>query len=235
MDGEKEYEFVIQWGAETDSSDSEGKITSRSDKIPTKDEILTILPEFTGPIKQTPPVYSAIKINGKRAYDLARQGKDVQMPEREIEIYRLEFLDTLPRNQSKFRVLCSKGTYVRSLGRDIARKLQTTGHLVELRRTKCGIFNLSDKILLENLENMVYGNFRKEFLLPLETSLRGIAVMDVSEEEAAKLKQGQKLSPKSKGGFALAGTLMAAISPDGLAAIVRIEETRISPIRVFNL
>lgn len=235
MDGSKEYEFIIEWGFETDTADTEGSPTESSSKIPSESEIKEILPEFRGKIKQIPPIYSAIKINGKRAYDLARQGQDVEIPEREVEIYALEYLENISENQTKFRVACSKGTYVRSLGRDIARRLATRGHLVELRRTKCGIFDETDKILLENLENLVYVEQRKEFLLPIETSLRDIAVMAVSEEEAIKLKKGQAISPQDKDEKLFANKLAAAMSEDGLVAIVRIEEKRISPIRVFNL
>lgn len=234
-DGEKEYEFIIQWGASTNTDDSEGEVISISDKIPTKEEILDILPIFIGRIKQVPPMYSAIKINGERAYKLARQGEIVAMPEREIEIYELELLAMLPNNQSKFKVRCSKGTYVRTLGKDLASELGTFGYLQELRRTKCGVFSLNDKILLENLKNMVYKEELERVMLPITTSLRDIAVIAVSEGDAAKLKQGQRISPKNYDINHIIGKEAVAMFDDSLVAIVEVEENRISPLRVFNL
>jgi len=230
-DGDKEYEFTLCFGAETDSADCTGNIVAEGGKIPDEQSIKAILPQFCGQIKQIPPLYSAIKINGERAYDIARRGEQATIPEREITIYELDFCG-LRDNCADFKVKCSKGTYVRSLGRDIARKLGTFGHLTRLRRTRCGIFTLNDTILLENLKNMVYV---EQALLPLETSLRDIAVMAVSEVEATKLKQGQALSPVGRiGKFAL-DSLATAVCGGSPVALVRVEERRISPIRVFNL
>ena len=234
-DGEKEYEFVIQWGEETDTDDCDGKVINKSDKTPTKEEILEIIPEFIGKIKQVPPVYSAIKIDGKRAYDLARKGEEIQMPEREIEIYDLVFLEDFPIRQAKLRVRCSKGTYVRTLGKDIAKKLGALGHLVSLRRTKCGKFDLKDTILLENLKNMVHSEEHLKILLPVITALRDIAVLAVTPAEAAKLGNGQGLSPKTEGAKDLIGQKAAAICEDRLVAIVEVGDRKISPLRVFNL
>ncbi len=234
-DGAKEYEFIIKWGCETDSGDTEGTVTESGGRVPTRDEILQILPSFWGTITQVPPAYSAIKINGQRAYDLARRGEEVDMPSRQVEIYSLELLEELSANRAKFRVGCSKGTYIRTLGRDIARRLGTFGYLEELRRTKCGNFDLSQKILLENIKNMEYGEDLEEVLLPLITCLRDIAVIAVGEVEATKLRQGQGLSPKMFDVSNLIGK-EAAVTYDGqLVAIVRIEERKISPVRVFNL
>ena len=233
-DGDKEYEFTLSFGSETDSSDCTGNITVSGGKTPTKEEIISVIPNFIGKIKQTPPVFSAIKINGQRAYDLARKGEDVSIPEREIEVFGLELTDTKD-NLAFFRVQCSKGTYVRSLGRDIARSLNTYGHLTELRRTKCGLFTINDTILLEKLKNLVYVEQANEFLLPLETSLRDIAVMAVSEADAEKLKHGQALSPKVWEGKFPLQTMVATTCNGVLTAMVLVEETRLSPIRVFNL
>ncbi len=233
-DGEKEYEFVIQWGTATDTLDSEGEVTARCEKIPSAAEIAGILPQFTGKIKQTPPLYSAIKINGRRAYELARRGETAEIPEREVEIRELELLEMLPENRSRLRVRCSKGTYVRTLGQDLALKLGSLGFLQELRRTKCGNFDLSQKILLENLKNMEYVENPNGILLPLMTCLRDIAVIAVTEEDAAKLRKGQGLSPKAYGAAELFGKEAAAVCHNELAAIVRIDERKIAPVRVFN-
>lgn len=228
---DKEYEFTLLFGSETDTGDCTGNITIKEGRTPSAKEISAALPRFTGKIKQTPPVYSAVKINGQRAYDLARRGEKVDIPEREVEIFALEFLG-LSGAQADFRVHCSKGTYVRSLGRDIARALGTCGHLSRLRRTRCGLFTLDDTILLEKLKNMVYV---EQALFPLETSLRDIAVMAVSETEAEKLRHGQALSPKDRENEFSPQSTAAAVCNGVLIALVRVEERRISPIRVFNL
>lgn len=233
-DGEKEYEFVIQWGIATDSDDTEGEIVSRSEKIPTADEIKRILPTFIGEIVQIPPKFSAIKINGQRAYDLARKGKEVAIPERLVTIYDLVLEEELPHNQARFRVRCSKGTYVRTLGHDLALKLGTVGHLQELRRTKCGIFSIEDTILLESLKKVVHSDDLKKFLLPLVTSLRDIAVIAVSEVDAEKLRLGQGISPRNYDVSPFMGKEIAAVCGGKLAAMVRIEEHKIAPVRVFN-
>lgn len=233
-DGDKEYEFIVQWGMATDTGDTEGEVIKRSEKIPTRDEILKIIPEFVGEITQIPPIYSAIKIDGQRAYDLARKGQEVVIPERQINIYALELLEELANNQARFRVACSKGTYIRTLGSDIASKLGTVGHLQELRRTKCGLFSLADTILLESLKKVVHSEDLEKFLLPLVTSLRDIAVIAVSEVDAEKLRLGQSISPKNYDTKSLLGKEAAALNGEKLTAIVRIDERKIAPVRVFN-
>lgn len=234
-DGRKEYEFIIQWGIATNTCDTEGEVVNTCDKIPNREEILKVIPSFIGQIEQVPPMYSAIKINGQRAYDLARKGEVVEMPSRKIEIYALELLEELSENQAKFRVECSKGTYVRTLGQDLALKLGTLGHLRELRRTKCGNFNLDDVIKLETLKNIVHIEDLKEFLLPIETSLRDIAVIAVSEADAAKLKLGQGLSPKAYDVESLFEKEAVAFCDGNLVAVVRISDRKIAPVRVFNI
>lgn len=233
-DGDKEYEFIIQWGAVTASGDTEGEVIATAEKIPTRDEILQIIPQFIGEITQIPPIYSAIKVNGQRAYDLARKGEEVEIPERIVTIYSLELLQELPDNQAKFRVGCSKGTYVRTLGQDIALALGTLGYLKELRRTKCGNFSLDDTILLESLKNIVHIEDLRKVLLPIITSLRDIAELAVTEADAAKLRQGQAISPKSYQEQNLSEGVAVAVFDGELVAILRIEEKRISPQRVFN-
>ena len=230
-DGNKEYEFIIKWGEQTSTDDTEGEVVASCAKIPIREEILRIIPDFIGKIKQVPPIYSAIKINGKQAYKLARLGQNVVMPEREVEIYELELLSDFA-DSAQFRVSCSKGTYIRTLGKDIALKLGTVGHLTQLRRTKCANFDLKSKILLDSLEKIEYLDERRKLLLPMETSLRDIAEIAVSVDDATKLSMGQGLSPK-KYNLKYVG-LAAAKCYDCLIAIVRIDERKISPIRVFN-
>lgn len=231
-DGRKEYEFVLKWGEQTVTDDTDGEVIARCDKIPSHAEIMAALPHFIGNITQIPPAYSAIKIKGQPAYKLARKGENVVIPPREIEIYQLELLAEYA-DSAKFRVECSKGTYVRTLGKDLAQFLGTLGHLIELRRTKCGIFDLKHTILLENLEKMEYVENRRKLLLPIETSLRDIAEIAVSEEDAKKLSMGQSVSPKNYD--VKSSECTAAYFHSCLIALVRIDERKISPIRVFNL
>lgn len=235
IDADKEYEFVLQWGEATSTGDPEGDVIAASEKIPSREEILAVLPSFIGRIEQVPPVYSAIKINGQRAYTLARKGEAVEMPSRMVEIYALELLEELPESRAKFRVSCSKGTYVRTLGQDIALRLGTVGHLKELRRTKCGKFDLKDAIKLETLKNMVHIDTLTEVLLPIETYLRDIAVIAVSEADAAKLKLGQGLSPRAYGIENADAYDAVAVCSGKMVAIVRIDNRKIAPVRVFNL
>ncbi len=233
MGGEKEYEFVLKWGEQTSTDDVEGEVVARADKMPTHDEIMAALPQFIGQIAQVPPMYSAIKINGQQAYKLARKGQEVEMPTRQIEIYDLQLMAEYA-DSARFKVRCSKGTYVRTLGKDLALKLGTVGHLTELRRTKCGIFSLDDTILLDSLEKIEYVEKRRESLLPIETSLRDIAEIAVSAEDATKLSMGQSLPVKAFGNLPKSN-LAAAMCDDCLVALVQIDEQKISPIRVFNL
>ena len=233
-EAKKEYEFVVVWGKKTDSGDLTGQVIETNDKIPSREEIFKVIPDFIGEIKQIPPTYSAIKINGRRAYDLARRGEEVKIPERIVEIYDLKLLEMLPDNRARFWTACSKGTYIRSLGQELARKLGTCGYLTELRRTKCGNFDLSQKILLEKLKNIEYCIDPEKVLLPVITCLRDIAVIAVTEADAAKLRHGQCLSPKAYEVANLSGQTAAAVCEGELAAMVRIEERRILPVRVFN-
>ncbi|MBE6443740.1 MAG: tRNA pseudouridine(55) synthase TruB [Alphaproteobacteria bacterium] len=235
MDGDKEYEFTLQFGSTTDTLDPTGSVTSTCTRIPTQQEIIDIIPKFIGTVNQVPPIYSAIKINGKRAYDLARNKKHFIMPSRTIKIHRLDVIDFPSTTSARFFVSCSKGTYIRTLGADIAKSLDSLGYLSSLRRTKCANFNLSNTILLENLKNIEYIGERQKKLLPLLTSLCDITVIAVKEEDASKLKQGQRISPRSYNISNLIGEDVAATLNDELVALVRIEENRISPIRVFNL
>ncbi|MDR1026026.1 MAG: tRNA pseudouridine(55) synthase TruB [Lactobacillus sp.] len=233
-DGQKEYEFLLQLGYESSTDDSDGDI-KKSPEMPlvTNEDMLNVLPEFVGKITQIPPIYSAIKIDGKRAYDLARQGVEVEMKPREIEIYDLELKEAMPDNQFRIKVKCSKGTYVRTLGKDIAIKLGTVGYLKELRRTESGVFGLGDAIKLEVIEKLVYREDEtNEVLLPVQACLRDIAVIALGEADAAKLKQGQAVSPKN---YNVESGEAVAVCDDKLVAIVRIDERRIAPVRVFNM
>ncbi len=152
MDGTKIYSFTVTWGEERSTDDLEGPVTETSDKRPTEDDILALLPNYIGVIQQTPPQFSAIKIDGERAYDLARGGETVAIPSREVEIHQLELVEINEAGQAIFEVECGKGTYVRSLARDMGRDLGCFGHIAELRRLEVAPFSEDDFVTLQELE-----------------------------------------------------------------------------------
>ena len=230
MDGNKKYRFEITFGKATTTDDAEGEVTQTSAFIPTAEDICKILPQFTGKIKQTPPVYSALKVNGKRAYELARKGEAIHLDEREIEIFNLKFIESSSPKKVVLEVECSKGTYVRSLGRDIAKKLGSVGHISYLRRIKCAQFDETNAISLEKLEKIVYGENQEQFLIPIETVLSDILELAVSRKEALALSQGQVLKNRSnlKDGF------YKAVFENMLIAFVDVDTDFVRPTKVFK-
>lgn len=230
---EKTYEFTLKFGEATTTDDTEGEICATSNIVPTQQQILAIIPQFLGIQKQIPPKYSALHIDGKRAYNLARQGIDFKIPEREITIKKLNLVEYNEKTKEAiFIVTCSKGTYVRTLGKDIAQALGSCGHLTTLRRTQNGFFCLSHTILLDNLKNMIYKDDRVFPLLPVETFLCDITVLALTQEQALKLKNGQTLKIQEVNPFR---ELAAACYENKLIALVRKKENTVFPIRVFNL
>ena len=189
----KEYEFTIRWGEQRDTDDAEGKVTESSEARPSEQEIKKALPQFTGAIRQTPPAFSAIKIEGQRAYDLARAGEAPEMRERDVVIHELELVDILHKDQAAFKVRCGKGMYVRSLARDLALKLGTYGHIAELRRTRVGPFTIEKAIPLEKLEELSHNGDALTALLALRTALDDIPALNLTASEAQCLRTGQGL------------------------------------------
>ena len=230
---EKTYEFTLKFGEATSTDDTEGEIIKTSQIIPKEEDIKKILPQFIGEISQIPPKYSAIHINGSRAYDLARRGEEFEIPSRQVTIKELTLLAYNSEQQTAdFRVTCSKGTYVRTLGHDIAKTLNTCGHLTALRRTKNGFFDLSHTILLDNLKNMLYKSAGVSPLLPVETFLCDITVIALTKEEMLKLKSGQVIDSER---FNLKEEIAAACFENKLIALISVKDNNLKPIRVFNL
>lgn len=192
MKGKKTYQFTIKWGVETDSDDLAGKEVATNDKIPTVDEIEGVLPQFVGEIMQTPNVFSAIKVNGKRAYDLAREGKEVTLKTRPVTIYSLKVL-SIKSDSTNFEVECSKGTYVRSLAHDVAHALGTVGVVTMLHRTACIPFTLADAVALDDIKT---GKINAENLplIPMENVIQDMPAITLSKTEIKRLSQGQRLS-----------------------------------------
>lgn len=189
QDYEKIYEFRVEWGQKTTTDDAEGETIATSDKRPSLDDIKAIMPQFKGVISQTPPQFSAIKIDGKRAYDLARAGQEVDIKARDVEIYDLEIIshDT---DYVDFRVECGKGTYVRAIARDMGDILGCYGYVTQLRRLAVGVFDLESAISLDFLENNAKTPVLDDALLPIETALDDIPALAVDEKEASTLLNG---------------------------------------------
>lgn len=193
LNADKHYKFTLKFGAETQTDDREGDFTLTSDKRPTEQELKDVLEGFKGKIQQVPPAFSAIKVDGKRAYDLAREGQEVELEAREIEILALELLEFSPE-QATLRVSATKGTYVRSLARDIGRALGCYAYVSYLEREKAGKFTKNQSISLKDLEiAQEKGHILESLLISVSDVLDDIPAYQVTEAEASKLKQGQPL------------------------------------------
>ncbi|QDM41432.1 tRNA pseudouridine(55) synthase TruB [Altererythrobacter sp. TH136] len=193
LDASKVYEFTIAFGEETDTLDTEGAVVARSDRLPTAEEVEAVLPRFTGPIEQVPPAYSALKVGGRRAYDLARAGEEVELAMRSVTVFDLGAIDAAQAGRITLRAHVSKGTYIRSLARDIARALGTVGHVTYLRRTQAGPFGQAQAISLDLLNEIGNGARLEDHLLPLEAGLDGIPAHDLDRTSAQAARQGRVL------------------------------------------
>jgi len=247
LDADKAYDFTIRFGEETDTLDAEGPVTATSTVRPTLAEIEAVLSRFIGPISQIPPAYSALKVDGKRAYDLARAGKEVELASRDVVIHKLGIRHPGPRAEAPaaewmpervwhdgieeitLSALVSKGTYIRSLARDVAHALGTVGHVAMLRRTKAGPFGLESAISLDILDEAAKDARLQELLLPLTAGLVDIPVLAVSPDQAQALRQGRRLS----GSAAPPGFNLAMLGDLPIALVDVGDE--ISVVRGFNL
>jgi len=189
----KKYSFTIKWGETTDTDDVEGKVLDKSDVRPNEKEIKKALISFRGKINQRPPIYSAIKINGKRSYYLARKNIDIKHNLRQIEVHELNLKKIVNSDLAEFEVICGKGTYVRSLARDIAEKLKTKGHVTKLRRHFVGNFDEKDTIFIDFFEEIIHSPSILNKIKPIEKVLDDIPALLLTETEATKLRQGQKI------------------------------------------
>lgn len=238
MDGTKLYRFTVRWGQETDTDDSEGRVTGEAEIRPGIEAIEAILPEFTGEILQIPPRYSAIKIGGERAYDLARDGEKVEIQAREVIVDRLELVDASDPDHGVFECECGPGTYVRALARDMGRVLGCLGHVTALRRLRVGPFAEEDMISLEDLEDLSHKGAGREALLevlrPVETALDDIPALAIGSAEAARLKRGQPVIMRGRDAPVLHGTILVEFRGTPIA-LVEMCQGALKPKRVFNL
>ncbi len=239
VDGGKSYVFTVRWGEERDTDDAEGRVAKACDRRPDRAAIEALLPRFVGTIEQVPPRFSAIKIDGERAYDLARDGQAVEIAPRPVTISRLELLDMPDADHAVLLAECGKGTYVRALARDLGQTLGVLGHVHALRRTRVRPFAESDMIPLARLEPLCHraaageGNLA-DLLLPVETALDDIPALAATPADAARLSRGQAVLLRGRDAAVIRGTVQVASSGQ-LVAIAEIDRGEIVPRRVFNL
>ncbi len=240
----KAYTFTITWGEQRDTDDLEGKVIATSNNRPTDAQITASLPDFIGHIMQTPPQYSAIKINGERAYDLARAGQVVEIAAREIYIETLTLVSTTP-DTATLSCTCGKGTYVRSIARDLAEKLGTKGYISALRRTRVGCFAEKNAISLDNLREKLAQTPYQEIVLPLGQALDDIPALQLNQTEAARISSGNPVDLLTRADVdrLIRVGLDPRITNDTLAmakigerdvALLSVTGAHLIPVRVFN-
>jgi len=240
LQGPKAYRFIVQWGTATKTDDREGEVSETSDLRPTDREIRSALPGFTGEIEQVPPAFSAIKVDGKRAYALAREDRPVDLQARRVRVTALSLVRCIDDDQAEFEMSCSKGTYVRALGRDLARRLGTVGHIAALRRTAVGPFSESGAISLDSLASLGHIAPDSEPILPIETVLDDIPALALDEKEAQKLKHGLGVAilpvlSRTSDIDIQQGDIVSVMFGGRMIALAEIRGGEIRPVRVLNL
>jgi tRNA pseudouridine55 synthase len=231
VDGEKAYTFTVKWGAETDTDDSEGRTVATSDVRPSVAEIEDRLVDFTGTVMQVPPRYSAIKVDGERAYDLARDGEEVELKARPVEVHALRLVGH-DAESATFEAECGKGTYVRAIARDLGRALGCLGHVTALRRTRVGPFTLDDSTPWKDLDGAPEA--AAEALLSVEGGLSELPCVVISRDQASRLRRGQSVILRGRDAPAEGGPVYAACS-GVVIAVGMVERGELVPSRVFNL
>ncbi|MEN5364638.1 tRNA pseudouridine(55) synthase TruB [Brevundimonas intermedia] len=241
MEAQKVYRFTINWGVSTDSVDREGEIIGRSDVRPTVEAVKAALPTFVGEIDQTPPRFSAIKVDGARAYDLARDGVEFELQSRRVTIHSAEVSDAPDADHVELTIRTGKGVYVRSLARDLAVVLGAEGHVSALRREQVGPFSTQNAVTLDSLEEMVHRGAASEGLLAVATALDDIPELAVTEQDAFSLRQGRPivLLPRQvetlKDRLRDGSRTVSAFQGQTLVALCQLRAGRLEPDRVFNL
>jgi tRNA pseudouridine55 synthase len=233
VDGEKAYRFTMRFGVETDTDDAEGKVVRTSDVLPTLEEIESVLPDFTGEISQVPPAFSAIKVDGERAYDLARAGEEVVLEPRWIVVEDLRLVDMPDAATAVLEAECGKGTYVRALARDIGRVLGSAGHVIALRRTRVGPFDEQMSVQLAALHDAAEAGDIGRLLQPVETALDDLPGLSVSSGDAASLSRGQAVLVRGRDAPVLNGAAYAHFK-GRILALGELEKGAFRPTRVFN-
>lgn len=240
MDGDKEYVFTVRWGVSTDSIDAEGTEVSTSNARPSRTEIEEWLSDYHGDVEQVPPKFSAIKVNGQRAYDLAREGEDFELKSRTVKVYSASLGDMPDPDTTTFHVHCGKGFYVRALARDIACDLGCDGHITRLTRTRVGDMRLQDAVALDALKSETEKPALLDHLDPLQSMLTEIPSLAISSAEATQLKQGRAivLLPHVMDDWRnqdREDRLALALAGDVAIALGEVRAGRFQPNKVFQL
>jgi tRNA pseudouridine55 synthase len=238
VEGLKTYRFTVRFGAETDTDDAEGDVTAKSEARPSSEAISGMLPRFTGEISQVPPRFSALKVEGARAYDLARDKEEFELAPRIVSIERLSLVSCPDPDHCVLEAECGKGTYVRAMARDLGRALGTCAHVEALRRTRVGAFGEEDAVTLAELEAMKDGAPGGEALLgalkPIEAALGDLPALAFSHSDAARLRQGQPVLLRGRDAPVFSGAAYAT-SKGTLVALGEMEQGQFKPKRIFNL
>jgi tRNA pseudouridine55 synthase len=241
MDADKAYRFTIAWGRTTATLDREGAVLATSAVRPAAAAVAAVLPRFVGEISQVPPAYSAIKVAGERAYDLARAGEAVVLEPRRVVVHAARLVAAPDPDHVVVEIECGKGTYVRALVRDIAQALEACAHVAALRRTRVGPFSDEDAVTLEYLEDLGHKAGQSEALLPVETALDDIPALAVTDEDAFRLKQGRPivLVPRQveavKARLKPGSRIVSAMAGGSVVALCEMRAGRLEPTRVFHL
>jgi len=246
MDGEKLYRFTARWGEARDTDDAEGEVLERSDMRPTEAQILAQLPRFTGELLQTPPAFSAIKVQGERAYDLAREGEEFSLAPRTVSIHAVRLVSMPDADHAVFELSCGKGSYVRAWVRDLALALGTRGHVAQLRRLKVGPFAIESAISLEKLEALSHSPAALEHLRPIATALDGIPALAVTGQDSVRLRSGNPImiraphfarlvqgTPEAETDFQGLTVLLSTAQGEPVA-LALVAQGEFRPFRVFN-
>lgn len=238
MDSLKCYRFTVRWGEARSTDDADGEVVATSAVRPRAERIAAALPAFVGEIMQVPPDYSAVKVDGRRAYELARRAEALTLEARPVRIERLELVEAADADHAVLEMECGKGAYVRALVRDLARALGTCGHVAGLCRTRVGPFSLADAISLAELEALDDSGRAAERLLPVACGLAGVAALAVNADQAARLRQGRALplvrpAVAADGARVADGTVWASFA-DRPVALAELRGGELRPVRVFN-
>ena len=233
VDGEKAYRFTVRFGAETDTDDAEGQVVRTTAFLPTLEDIENVLPDFTGEISQVPPAFSAIKVDGERAYDLARSGEQVVLEPRWIVVDDLRLIDMPDAATAVLEAECGKGTYVRALARDIGRALGSAAHVIALRRTRVGPFDEAASVQLSALQEAAEAGDIGQYLQPVEAALDDLPGLSVGPNDAASLARGQAVLVRGRDAPVMSGAAYAHFK-GRILAIGELEKGAFRPTRVFN-
>jgi tRNA pseudouridine55 synthase len=237
MEGRKHYRFTARLGEARTTDDAEGEILARSEQRPTTAEIAAALPAFVGQIEQVPPRFAAVKVEGERAYDLARRGELVQLAPRTVRVERFDLVERPDPDHVTFELVCGRGTYVRALVRDLGDRLGCLGHVVALRRLQVGPFRIEDAVALAALEQLVADDALPQALLPVGAALSDLPALSLTQPQVERLRAGQtiRVAPGLLVGEPDIDATVRAMAAGRMVALARLHGSELSPVRVFNL